>query len=136
MKEEFSLEIPNEAKYVSVARLAASGVASNMNFDMEAVEDIKVSLSEACNCLIEAGENVDKIKIHFKVKEKLLAIEVDCEGLKLGNKCWTERHSLGKTFIETLMDGFKILKKPGKKTSIEMVKFLPDFEQDSQQYLH
>ena len=41
--------IPCNTEFVRVVRLAVLGVASRMNFSFEAVEDIKLAVSEACN---------------------------------------------------------------------------------------
>ena len=43
------LRIPASAEYVRVVRLAATGVASRLNFTYEEIEDIKLALAEACN---------------------------------------------------------------------------------------
>lgn len=42
------LRIPRKPEYVSVARLAISGIASRMNFSYDEVEDIKLAVGEAC----------------------------------------------------------------------------------------
>jgi len=46
------LNIPMRAEYVSIARLTAAGVANRLDLDIDAIEDIKVSLSEVCNRII------------------------------------------------------------------------------------
>ena len=46
------LSLPLRAEFVSIVRLTGSGIASRAGFDYDAVEDIKVCLSEACNSLL------------------------------------------------------------------------------------
>ena len=65
-----SLTIPMRAEYVSIARLTAAGVANRLGFDIETIEDIKVSLSEVCNRIINtqkkhSGDSVTECKIEF-----------------------------------------------------------------------
>ena len=43
--EKIELRLPFKAEYVSVARLTASGIASRIGFDIEAIEDIKVAIA-------------------------------------------------------------------------------------------
>ncbi|MFC1517817.1 ATP-binding protein [Candidatus Margulisiibacteriota bacterium] len=123
MRNEFNMEIPNEPQYISVARLAISGVANHMDFLEEDVEDIKVCLSEACNtCIDNKKKKKEVIDIHCIAIKDGLAIKVDCEGNSLDERVWEQRHQLGKTFVETLMDDVKYTK--GKNgTSVEMRKY-------------
>ncbi len=48
-KPEIALQIPSDAEYVRVVRLAVIGVASRMAFSYDDIEDIKLAVSEACN---------------------------------------------------------------------------------------
>lgn len=50
------LEIPSEAAYVSTARLFAGAVARYFGIDEDAVDDLKLAVSEACNGAIRYRE--------------------------------------------------------------------------------
>lgn len=41
------MKFPSKADYVGVARLSISGIASRMGFSYEAIEDLKIAVSEA-----------------------------------------------------------------------------------------
>ena len=74
------LTIPMRAEYVSIARLTAAGVANRAGFDIETIEDIKVSLSEVCNRIINAQYNYDcesdfECKIEFVISSDSLEID-------------------------------------------------------------
>jgi len=67
------------AEYVSIARLTAAGVANRVGFDIDAIEDIKVSLSEVCNRIINmqgkyAGGHDAGCKIEFVISSGSLCI--------------------------------------------------------------
>ena len=73
------LNIPMRAEYVSIARLTAAGVANRAGFDIEVIEDIKVSLSEVCNRLIGIrgrckGSVNGECKIEFVIAKDSLSI--------------------------------------------------------------
>ena len=74
------LTIPMRAEYVSIARLTAAGVANRLGFDIETIEDIKVSLSEVCNRIISTqdkfaeGYNAE-CKIKFILSRDSLGID-------------------------------------------------------------
>ncbi len=73
VSDNIELVLPFKAGYVSVARLVASGVGSRIGFDIEAIEDIKVAISEVCNKLVSIGSSVsDCYKIVYSVSEEVL----------------------------------------------------------------
>lgn len=70
--DKLSITIPAKKVYIKSVRLFTSGLASDQGFDIEAIEDIKVVVSEAINYKISD----EPITINFEVEEKQLAIEV------------------------------------------------------------
>jgi serine/threonine-protein kinase RsbW len=80
------LKLPFKAEYVSVARLAVSGIANRMGFDIEAIEDIKVAVSEVCSKLVSIGSKIaDGYVILFEIANSSLNIIYDCDDKAL--KC-------------------------------------------------
>lgn len=70
--DTISLTIPPKTIYLKSMRLLAASLASDMGFDIEEVEDIRVVVSEAINYKMSDRE----IKINFYVKENLMKVEV------------------------------------------------------------
>lgn len=72
------LVIPAAARYVRVARLAAGGVAADLGFDIESIEDLRVAIDEACTLLLEgcgdAGTEVE-VELTYKMDGDTLVIE-------------------------------------------------------------
>lgn len=107
--ENVELSLPFKAEYVSVARLAASGIAARMGFDIESVEDIKVALSEVCSKLVTTGsKTADKYVILFKIHEKNLEILIQCGDSKLAALFGKNDDELAIYLIEALMDSFRV----------------------------
>lgn len=52
----WTLEIPAEAAYVSTVRLFAGAVSRHFGIDQDAVDDLKLAVSEACNGAIRVRE--------------------------------------------------------------------------------
>ena len=138
-KLEISLVIPASAEFVGVARLAISGVASRMNFSIDEIEDIKISISEACTTVIQHayGENVDPQKhvidikvfivgseLEIVVKDFGHGFDVSIVGTREQKKKSEERMGLGLglTFIKSLMDYSDFQSKQGEGTVIQMKK--------------
>ena len=53
------LSIPAQSEWVRVARLTVAGVAARQGFSIQAVEDLKVAVSEAINNAIQHGSPLD-----------------------------------------------------------------------------
>ncbi|NLM76343.1 MAG: anti-sigma regulatory factor [Clostridiaceae bacterium] len=99
-----SLNLPAKAEYVSVARLTASGISSSMGFDFDAIEDIKVSISEVLGKIIEkTGEN-RKISIIFEPRAEGLKIKFLTNDDTVSNVFDGEDDSFSLAIVEALMD--------------------------------
>lgn len=77
------MKVPAKADYVGVIRLSISGVASRMGFSYEAIEDLKVAISEAMtNVVSHAYEKKEtgEVMIGFAVYENRLEVMVSDQG--------------------------------------------------------
>src|SRR5690625_3348136 len=77
------MKVPAKAEYVGVLRLSISGIASRMGFTYEAIEDLKVALSEAAtNVVAHAYEKKEKgeLTLGFGIYENKLEVMVSDQG--------------------------------------------------------
>lgn len=70
--EKISIKIPANSLYIKSLRLFAASLASDLGFNIEEVEDIRVVVSEAVNYKL----NEEDITINFYAEEKNLKVEV------------------------------------------------------------
>lgn len=86
MSDKINLTISSKkedtAEYMSVIRLTTSAVASKIGFDVEEIDDIKVSIGEACSNIIKHGlnEGRDSFDIEYDIHEDKLIISVKDSG--------------------------------------------------------
>ena len=147
MSEKLVLTVPGIPKYVSTVRLAVSSVASHAGLDIEAIEDIRVAVSEACNNIIEhAGiegsdyqvicdtyeDRIDITVVDEGVGYDSSAPEAGSAGKPSGNAADKSAGSpsgtglgLGIVIMRTLMDEVEMQSEPGSGTSIRMTKYIP-----------
>lgn len=133
------LSIPSLPEFVGVVRLAASGVASRLGFTVDEIEDIKLSVSEACTNAIQHAYGStpctknDIIAVTLTISDRTLSITVKDFGSGfdlsiLGTEEQKKRSEermglgLGLTFIKSLMDDTAFSSKIGQGTTIEMKK--------------
>lgn len=107
--ECIELILPFKAEYVSVARLTVSGIASRLGFDIEAIEDIKVAVSEVCNKLVHRGsESAFQYKILFNIGVAFLNIIYSCEDKSLKCLFDSEIDEMAIPIINALMDSVEL----------------------------
>ncbi|HHV38152.1 MAG TPA: histidine kinase [Tepidimicrobium sp.] len=116
------LTIPSKPDYISIARLTSSVVGNNIGLNIDDIEDIKVSIAEAC---INALNKDDKIFINFDIEKDRLIMKVKnvfpCKDTELD---MGKEIELGLLIIESLMDEVKF-----HEEGIEMIKYVEDGNQ-------
>lgn len=133
-KEIVKLSIPNSINYLSIARLSAASIAAENGYDVEEIDDIKLSVWEACNSImINSNNNINEnITIKFNIYDEKIKIKIKSTKKETVNKIIIDEmvditkafeDGLNKMIIESLMDKVIIDKKDGKITEIKMLKF-------------
>ncbi|RBP42874.1 ATP-binding protein [Garciella nitratireducens] len=130
---KISLSLPNAPEYVSVVRLTLSGIANRMGFDIEAIEDLKVAVAEACTNAITHGCGDCNYTIEFSILKDRLQIEISDKGRGFDYNLIQEpdlsqprEGGLGIFIIKSLMDEVKFFKNNNCGTKIIMSKKLGD----------
>ncbi len=131
------LIVPNERKYLHVARLTVSGVASRQGFSVEQIEDIKLAVGEACSNAMEhaydARDQNAMIRIRCRVEPEEFIVEVIDEGRGFNldevvidpSAPPATEHGLGLFLIGSSVDRMDIDTAPGAGTKVTMVKKTP-----------
>jgi len=132
MKLEF-LSIPSN---VAFARVAVAAFASQLDYTLTDLDEIKVAVSEAVgNAIIHGYENApDKfVRVYAALTEDYLEIRVEDDGkgiddvkkaLQPAFSTDPERLGLGFVFIQSFMDDLKVESRPGSGTIVTMRKGL------------
>jgi serine/threonine-protein kinase RsbW len=133
MPDTMILSVPGKAEYVSTVRLAISSLAAKSGFDIEAIEDIKVAVSEACsNILCHSnirGEYIYHVKCTLHNSKLEITVTDDGVGFDAGNyktpdpEC-LQVGGLGIYIIKALMDEVHVDSNDGTGTLIKMIKHI------------
>jgi serine/threonine-protein kinase RsbW len=133
------LQIPADAEYIHIVRLCLYGIASDMGFSFEDIDDMKVAVAEACNNSVLHGystNNPGVIEIDFIVQDAALSIKVKDHGTSFNNPDVSVKPSplqdvevgelpvggLGIYLMQALMDEVIISSEHG--TEVIMTKYL------------
>ena len=133
MNDRLKLNVPCKPEYVGTVRIAAAHVASQAGFDIEAIEDIKVAISEACtNIICHSNESPETTyDVILELEDARFLITVMDGGVGFGVDEYVEpvpgeerESGLGIFIIRALMDEVDISSELGVGTKISMAKHL------------
>jgi serine/threonine-protein kinase RsbW len=126
-----TLSVPGKAEYVSTVRLAVSSLAAKSGFDIEAIEDIKVAVSEACsNILCHSNLGNEYIyRVECTLHDNKFEVSVTDDGIGFDTENYEEPDpgclqggGLGIYIIKALMDDVRVMSGDGAGTIIRMTK--------------
>lgn len=122
-KDIVTLSIPTNKEYLTLARLTASGIASKLGFNIDEIEDIKVSVAEACiNSLRFTNRN--SIDLSIEVGDDFLTIKVSDVSEEIsGDRATDKNLDLGLLIIKSLMDHVEF-----NHSGIKMTKYIQEDE--------
>src|SRR3954453_20233667 len=73
------LSIPAELRFLRIARLTAAGIAGDLGFGLQDVEDLRVAVDEMCAALIEDAAPGVEFEVSYRIGEGRLEIEGRCD---------------------------------------------------------
>lgn len=100
-KDKITMVIPGKAQYLSLARLAISGIGIEKNMNVDDLEDLKLLITEACNLSFRLNEGKE-MEITLWVDDKDIIFHVD--GILEKNIEKDTVNSMSEMIIESLAD--------------------------------
>lgn len=134
---QLRMEFPSLPDNVAFARMAVAAFASQLDFTIHDIEEIKVAVSEAvANAIVHGYGNSPRgmIRVCVKITDEALEIQVEDDGKGIDNvkkaleptySTDPERMGLGFVFMQAFMDSLHVDSAPGKGTRVTMVKNVP-----------
>ena len=80
MSDHISMRFPADTEYISAIRLAMSGLAGKMDYNLDEIEDLKSCVAEACLLLL-CGQNCSALDIDIDI-EPGKTIKVNVRGME------------------------------------------------------
>ncbi len=135
VESKVAVTIPSEAAYVRVVRLALTGIASQLNFSIDEIEDLKLAVSEACNNAIRHAGSANgdgQVLIECYSSPGRLRVCVQDHGPGITPKAARKRTKpadpseggLGLYLMQTLVDEVHVQGTPGVGTRVELIKYV------------
>ena len=125
----YELRIPGRPDSVAVARLTVAAIANRLPFSVEAIEDLKLAVAEACTICITQAPSIEAIDITCDATGDQLTIavrdgryRVRGEAQKHPPLVAVEGEGLGIFLIQALMDSLQYNVDPQVGTELIMSK--------------
>ena len=133
MTNRAELIIESRTENLGVARVTAASFASQLEFTVSEIEELKVAISEAIsNSIIHGYQNeIAKITMTMEINHNQLVIVVKDQGVgikepaeafKASYTTTNDRMGLGLTFINSFMDKVELNSELEKGTVLKMIK--------------
>lgn len=129
--DHIKFRIPGKPEYLTMVRLSISSIAATAGFDLEAIEDMKTAVSEACKNISCHGYNgfADQYDVECNVEPGMIEIIVrdDCDSHTIEKThkpcavCPSEG-DLGVFVIQSLMNVVEFDRGEDDRKFIRMVK--------------
>lgn len=136
IKNQLIMEFSSNSENVGVARVAAASFAAQADFTLDAIEEIKVAVSEAVTNAIVHGyrQRAGLVKMILTLYEDRLELVIADNGVGIADveqvrqpsySTDPERMGLGFAFMESFTDKLEVTSAVGKGTVVKMIKYLP-----------
>ena len=129
------LTIPAKPEYITLGRLALSGLSRARELSDETLADLKLALTEACTNVVRHAyeESVGRVEIRYELCDDRLVIEVCDDGagfdpvVARGDRGEPDEGGLGIAIIRAIADELEIGVGPdGRGSRLRFVKRLAD----------
>jgi serine/threonine-protein kinase RsbW len=106
------LSLPPDSRYMRLARLMASGVATTCGLPLEEVEDFRIAVDELCATLIEMGDG-QPVRLEFELGGDMLSVLATTEASDRA-AIDEERLALSRQILDVVTDGHDLSQADGK----------------------
>jgi serine/threonine-protein kinase RsbW len=106
------LLLPPDSRYMRLARLMASGVATTCGLPLEEVEDFRIAVDELTAALIEVGDGAD-VSLVFSFTDDVVVVEGRTPAKAEGGVD-QDRLNLSRQILDVVTDGHQLRTEGGK----------------------
>jgi hypothetical protein len=110
--ERVELLLPPDSRYMRLARLMASGVASTCGLPLDEVEDFRIAVDELCAALIEVGDG-EPVRLVFAFDDESVMVEGRTPAKPEGG-IDEDRLNLSRQILDVVTDGHELTTENGR----------------------
>jgi len=99
------LTIPASARYLRLARLTAAGLAGDLGYPVDAIEDLRIAVDELCAAIIDGVPGAASLELVYQELAGSLVVEGRCQ---TGHESSPELHGVARELLNMLADEYSI----------------------------
>lgn len=99
------LVIPASPRYLRLARLTAAGLAGDLGFRVDAIEDLRVAVDELCAAIISGTPPEAELELTYRESAETLVVDGCCRS-RTSNA--PELHGVARELLNMLADEYSI----------------------------
>jgi serine/threonine-protein kinase RsbW len=105
------LKLPAASRYLRLARLTAAGLAGDLGFDMESLEDLRVAVDELCAAIIEGVADHATLELRYQPQGR--GIRIDGHIVAPGDP--VELHPVAEELLRMVADSYDVASTDGRR---------------------
>jgi len=118
-ENRIQIELPIEKEFARLLRLMVSGVASRMNFNLDAVDDLKIAIEEAY-LMAMRYKVANPLVVSFTTKPDRL--EIDFKGKSLSSAEEDQKEDFGSFILGAVVDEMEVSQE-NKEFNLRLTKY-------------
>lgn len=99
------LTIPATSRYLRLARLTAAGLAGDLGYSVDAIEDLRIAVDELCAAIIEETTGAAELELIYRETDGGLVVEGTCKARSANAP---ELHGVARELLNMLADEYSI----------------------------
>jgi serine/threonine-protein kinase RsbW len=103
--ELVELHFPAQPRHLRLARLTASGVATDLGFTIDEIEELRLAVDEACALLIEHAPDAARVELTYQVDGDAIVIDGRCAS---SNGSSVAVDAVAEAVLKTTLDGYEV----------------------------
>ena len=116
-----AIQIPPRPEYVGVVRLALGSLARTAGLDEEAIDDLRIAISEACTNAVMANEEAgssDHVGVTWEAQDSSVIVEISDRGREPGpeddvdTQGFATRTAMAEALLKSLVDDYQVTRTP------------------------
>lgn len=104
LKQPIELKLPAERNMMLVLRLTTAGVVARAGLGVDRMDDVKMAVEEACNCIIGDDNAAETLRLTFANDDKNLVIRICADDGCAAAKAEEDELSVIRCILESLVD--------------------------------
>jgi serine/threonine-protein kinase RsbW len=99
------LTVPAEARFLRLARLTAAGLAGDLGYGVDAIEDLRIAVDELCAAVIQDADASAELTVTYREEHGALVVEGRCDDTTAP---LPELHAVAQELLAMLADEYAV----------------------------